>query len=195
MRACFRFIVRAVTLNDGSSVTIDGLSFSPGTAGFHVYRGNSPAQLSGSHRIRRWQRSSRIPGWTRSWSHRRIRISTTRISTGGWNCSRRAAATIHGTVDRSGNDALQMTENRYRGMIVRITRGRGAGQERQIAGEHGDRVDGVAGMGGGAGCEQLLRGGRERVAVWSAGKEQPGAIRGAEPRRARRCRSAGARPT
>ena len=31
-----------------------------------------------------------------------------------------------------GNDSLRMTENRYRGMIVRITSGRGAGQERQI---------------------------------------------------------------
>src|ERR1022692_346457 len=39
------FIVRAVTLSDGSSVTIGGLSFSPGTAGFHVYRGSTPAQL------------------------------------------------------------------------------------------------------------------------------------------------------
>ncbi len=39
------FIVRAVTLSDDSSVRIDGLSFSPGTAGFHVYRGSNPAQL------------------------------------------------------------------------------------------------------------------------------------------------------
>ena len=42
-------------------------------------------------------------------------------------------ATLHGTAS-IGSDGLEMTENRYRGMIARITRGKGAGQERQIAG-------------------------------------------------------------
>ena len=32
-----------------------------------------------------------------------------------------------------GNDSLQMTSNRYRNMMVRITRGRGVGQERAIS--------------------------------------------------------------
>jgi hypothetical protein len=39
------FVVRALTVGDGSSVTLTGLSFSPGTAGFHVYRGLTPAVL------------------------------------------------------------------------------------------------------------------------------------------------------
>src|ERR1039457_6261414 len=39
------FVVRAVTLSDASSVTLGGLSFSPGTASFEVYRGSTPAQL------------------------------------------------------------------------------------------------------------------------------------------------------
>ena len=43
-----------------------------------------------------------------------------------------SAATIHSATS-VGNDGLQMTENRYRGMMARITRGRGAGQERAIA--------------------------------------------------------------
>jgi hypothetical protein len=43
-----------------------------------------------------------------------------------------AVATLHST-NSIGNDTLQMTENRYRGMVARISRGRGAGEERQIA--------------------------------------------------------------
>ena len=39
------FIVRAITLSDGSSVSIGGLSFSPDTVSFNVYRGSAPAQL------------------------------------------------------------------------------------------------------------------------------------------------------
>ncbi len=41
------------------------------------------------------------------------------------------AVTIHSATS-AGNDSLHMTENRYRGMIARITRGAGAGQERSI---------------------------------------------------------------
>ena len=42
-----------------------------------------------------------------------------------------ASATIH-TPSTIGNDGLQMAGNRYRGMTARITRGRGAGEERSI---------------------------------------------------------------
>ncbi|HEY1496052.1 MAG TPA: hypothetical protein VGF49_15980, partial [Candidatus Solibacter sp.] len=42
-----------------------------------------------------------------------------------------AAATIHGAAS-IGNSDIHMTENRYRGMTARITRGLGAGQERSI---------------------------------------------------------------
>ena len=45
MRALPSFIVRALTISDGSSVTISGLSFAAGTTAFHVYRGSTPAQL------------------------------------------------------------------------------------------------------------------------------------------------------
>ena len=43
-----------------------------------------------------------------------------------------SAVTIH-SATTVGNDGLHMTANRYLGMIARITRGRGAGQERAIA--------------------------------------------------------------
>src|SRR5207244_7342836 len=39
------FLVRAVIASDGSQVILHGLSFAPGTAGFRVYRGITPAQL------------------------------------------------------------------------------------------------------------------------------------------------------
>src|SRR6185503_3955219 len=39
------FLVRAVIVSSGSKVTLSGLSFAPGTAGFHVYRGTTPVQL------------------------------------------------------------------------------------------------------------------------------------------------------
>src|ERR1017187_2299242 len=53
-------------------------------------------------------------------------------------------------------------------------RGTGAGDR----GQYGDDTHGIAGVDGGAGLEQLLRGGGDRVAVWSAGEEQSGAVRG-----------------
>ena len=43
-----------------------------------------------------------------------------------------AAATIH-SANTVGNAVLEMAANRYRGMLARITRGSGAGQERVIA--------------------------------------------------------------
>jgi Putative phage tail protein len=126
------FIVRAVTLSDGSSVTIGGLSFSPGTASFHVYRGSTPAEL---YRIASSQAiavqftdtglekeliAPLDPNFDHANFYWRMELQS------------ESAATIHGAAS-VGNDGLHMTENRYRGMIVRITRGQGAGQERTIA--------------------------------------------------------------
>jgi hypothetical protein len=127
------FILRAVTLSDGSSVRIDGLSFSPGTAGFHVYRGNSPAQL---YRIASNQPlavqftdtglnneliAPLDPNFDHANFYWRMELQT------------ESAATIH-SMSSVGNEALHMTENRYRGMTARISRGKGAGQERSIIG-------------------------------------------------------------
>jgi hypothetical protein len=39
------FLVVAVITNNGSSATLSDLSFAPGTSKFHVYRGNTPAEL------------------------------------------------------------------------------------------------------------------------------------------------------
>ena len=60
-----------------------------------------------------------------------MRITITRISTGGWSCSRKwwrefdSATTI-------GNSTLGMLANDFAGAVVRITRGTGATQERAV---------------------------------------------------------------
>jgi hypothetical protein len=126
------FIVRAITSSDGSSVTLSGLSFSAGTVSFNVYRGVTPAQL---FRIASSQAISALftdtgfekeliappdPSFDHANFYWRMELQS------------ESAVTIHG-VRSVGNDGLHMTANRYTGMIARITRGRGAGQERAIA--------------------------------------------------------------
>lgn len=125
------FIVRAVTVSDGSTVAINGLSFSPGTVGFHVYRGSTPAQLFrigsdmaiASHFTDTGFEKQLIAPMDQNFDHANFY----------WRMELQSesAATIHGA-SSIGNDSLAMTENRYRGMIVRITRGKGAGEERSI---------------------------------------------------------------
>jgi len=126
------FIVRAITLTDSSSVTIHGLSFSPGTAGFHVYRGTTPAQL-----FRIASNQAVAPQFTDTGLDKEL-VAPIDPNFDHANFYWRmelqpeAAATIHGAASIGNND-VHMTENRYRGMTARITRGLGAGQERSIA--------------------------------------------------------------
>src|SRR4030095_15404581 len=118
------FIVRAVTLSDGSSVRIDGLSFSPGTQGFHVYRGSSPSQL---FRIASNQEIAAqltdtgldkeliaplVPNFDHANFYWRMELQS------------ESAATIH-TTSSVGNDRRQMEENRNPRKIRPITQGRG----------------------------------------------------------------------
>jgi Putative phage tail protein len=126
------FLVRAVTVSDGASVTLGGLSFSPGTTGFRVYRGVSPAQL---YRIA--DESAVAATFTDGGMSKQLVAPADpnydhanfywRLELQG-----ETAAMIHSTTT-VGNDSLQMTANRYRNMIARITRGTGAGEERVIA--------------------------------------------------------------
>ena len=126
------FIVRAVTLTDASSVTLSGLSFSPGTSGFHVYRGTTPAALYRiasdepvaaqftDNGLAKQLAAPSDPNFDHANFYWRLELQ-------GEN-----ATTIH-SATTIGNDNLEMTANRYRKMMVRITRGKGAGQERTIA--------------------------------------------------------------
>ena len=139
------FIVRAVTLSDGSSVRIDGLSFSPGTAGFHVYRGTYsgtilPDRIESSrgpaiHGYRTEQEliAPLDPNFDHANFYWRMELQS------------EIPATIHST-SLVGNEGLQMTVNRYRGMIARISRA-GVRDRSAASREYGDGDHGVAGMG------------------------------------------------
>jgi hypothetical protein len=78
-----------------------------------------------------------------------------------------------------GNDSLQMTSNRYRNMMVRITRGRGVGQERAISAITDKALTVAPGMGCGSGCEQLLGG--DGLAIRRAEPNVAGTVRNSEP--------------
>jgi hypothetical protein len=126
------FLVRAVITIGGSKVTINGLSLPTGAAAFHVYRGVTPAAM---YRI-----ASDQP------------LATEFVDTGlpdqliappdanfdhanfYWRMELQPeiAVTTHAP-SQAGNSTLAMDVNAYRGMTVRITRGKGAGQEQSIA--------------------------------------------------------------
>jgi hypothetical protein len=107
------------------------LSFSPETSSFSVYRGKNPSQL---YRIAA-----------------AVGVANQFTDTGAvaelagppdenydhanfyWRLEQQseAGATVHGATTL-GNEGLQMPANGYRGAVVRITKGKGAGQERSI---------------------------------------------------------------
>ncbi len=126
------FIVRATIANDGSGVTIGGLSFSPGTAGFNVYRGTTPAQLfqiATNQTVAAEFTDTGLP---------KLPVAPPDPNFDHANFYWRmelqpeGAVTIHSS-NSVGNDSLHMTPNRYSGMIARLSRGHGEGQERAIA--------------------------------------------------------------
>ncbi len=126
------FIVRASIAADGSTVTLSGLSFAPGTSAFDVYRGTTPAQL---FRIASAQALAAqfadtgladqlVAPPDSNFDHANFYWRMELQPESG--VTLQSATTV-------GNGSLQMTVNRYQSMIVRITRGTGAGQERAIA--------------------------------------------------------------
>ena len=133
------FLVRAVTVSEGCSVTLSGLSFSPGTAGFRVYRGLSPAQLF---------LIAAVDGVATQFTDNGLDKQLAAPADANFDHANfywrlelqpEAATSIYGNTT-IGSDGLAMVENRYRNAIARITRGRGAGQERQIAGNSATRL-------------------------------------------------------
>ncbi len=125
------FIVSASVQADGSQVRLLDLSFPPEAKSFHVYRGETPAQLLriasnqqlGTEFLDAGLSSELAAPPDPNFDHANFY----------WRMEQQAAAAagIHGP-NTIGDNSLQMPENRYRGMIARITRGRGAGQERSI---------------------------------------------------------------
>jgi len=123
------FVVTAIIAADGSSVTLAGLSFTAGTAGFNIYRGSSPANL---RRVASGQAIAAtfrdggltdqlIPPPDPNFDHANFYWRS--------ELQPEVAVTTHSPTT-IGNATLQMAVNVYVGMTVRITRGMGAGQER-----------------------------------------------------------------
>lgn len=126
------FIVPATLQRDNSSVTLTGLSFAPGTAAFQVYRGSTPAAL-----FRIASNVTPAAQFTDTGLPEQL-VAPPDANFDHANLYWRmelqpeSPATTH-SPNTVGGDALAMVANRYRGMTARITRGRGAGQERTVA--------------------------------------------------------------
>jgi hypothetical protein len=126
------FIVRASIPSDGSSVTLSGLSFAPGTSAFHVYRGATPAEL-----FRIASDQALAAQFTDTGLAKQLIAppdSNFDHANFYWRMELQpeSAVTLHSPT-AVGNGSLQMAANRYRSMIARITRGTGAGEERAVA--------------------------------------------------------------
>ena len=125
------FLVRAALPAGLYAVTLKGLSFAAGVTAFHVYRGQTPAQLLRIASDQPVATTFRDEGAAvtasappdRNYHHAnfywRFELLPAHV------CSAGSATTV-------GNESLGMLENEYRGKMARITRGRGAGQERPI---------------------------------------------------------------
>ena len=105
------FVVRAVIAATAASVTLAGLSFAPGTAAFHVYRGPRRRSCSASRPIRRSRRSSPI----RDWQKQLVPPPDANFDHANfyWRLELQPenAATIH-SPDTVGNGTLEMAVNR-----------------------------------------------------------------------------------
>jgi len=128
------FTVRAAIPAGTSTnqVVLSELSFAPGTAGFNVYRGRSPLQLTMIAQnvavASSYTDSGAADGLAgppdENYDHANFYW---RLELQGEQVASVATST---TV---GNGTLEMLSNEYRGMVVRVASGKGAGQERVIA--------------------------------------------------------------
>jgi hypothetical protein len=125
------FVVTAIITTDGSSVTLSGLSFTAATASFNVYRGNSPAnmlrvataQTPAAHFVDGGLTVQLIPPPDPNFDHANFYWRS--------ELQPEVSVTIHSPTT-VGNASLQMPVHGYVGMTLRITRGRGQGQERTV---------------------------------------------------------------
>lgn len=135
------FLVRAITnaASSSNSVTLRELSFPPGASSFHVYRGSTPIQLF------------------RIASHAEIASSYTDLGASSmlvsppdpnyhhanfyWRTELQPEAVAGiASANTIGNAALHMHPDDYRGQILRVTGGKGRGQERLVSGNSSTTV-------------------------------------------------------
>jgi hypothetical protein len=125
------FVVRASVTIDGGSVTLTGLSFAPGTDSFNVYRGSTPAEL---YRIA--SQSALSDRFTDGGLAKQLQSPPDpNFDHANFYWRMELQPEVQVTAESGttvSNATLRMTANGYRGGTVRITRGRGAGQERTV---------------------------------------------------------------
>lgn len=127
------FVVRA-TIPSGpntNSVTLSGLSFGSSTTAFNVYRGSNPDQL---FLIAKGQPVA--SQFTDTGAAELVAAppdSNYDHANFYWRMEQQPEypATLYSS-NTAGNDTLQMPPDAYQGMTLRITRGKGAGQEQAI---------------------------------------------------------------
>ncbi|MEO8100785.1 MAG: phage tail protein [Acidobacteriota bacterium] len=116
---------------DTNAVTVQGLSFSSGTTGFHVYRGASPSQLlriATDHAIAdgfvdTGYTAELVGPPDENFDHANFY----------WRLELQPEVNVESYSPTTvGRSTLGMLANEFRGAIVRITRGTGAPQERSI---------------------------------------------------------------
>lgn len=128
------FVIPARTspTSNTNSVRLVGLRFPPGTTGFNVYRGSTPALM---YRIA----ANQTPAAEFTDTGLPILLEAPPDENFDhanfyWRFEQlpEHTATIYGPLT-IGNDSLAMPLNGYRHSVVRITKGKGAGQERIVA--------------------------------------------------------------
>jgi hypothetical protein len=127
----FTIAARLPAGSDTNTVTLEGLSFSPGTAGMNVYRGNNPAQLL---------RVAHNAAAASSFLDNGIAPELEGPPDANYDHANfywrlelqpEVAADIH-TVTTIGNTTLGMLPDDFKGTLTRIVSGKGARQERAI---------------------------------------------------------------
>ncbi len=133
------FVARAFVPNGTSTnrVSLTGLSFPTGATGFHVYRGRSPRELA------RVASSLPLAGTFVDDGFADLAIRPPDASFDHANFYWRMElvpeypANIF-SVSTIGNGNLQMLPNEHRGMVVRVTAGKGEGQEAVVSSNSAD---------------------------------------------------------
>lgn len=127
------FVVRAVVPPGGNTnkIQLQGLSFSPGTAAFNVYRGKTPSELL---RIESTLPISNM--YTDAGAATQLQgppDSNFDHAVFEWRLEvhPETAATAFGP-GHVGSNVMQLTPDEFSGHVVRVTKGKGAGQERSI---------------------------------------------------------------
>ncbi len=127
------FAVRAKipTGTDTNAVTLTGLSFSPGAAGFDVYRGENPVQLLRIAEDQAVAATFEDTGFTAAlqgppdanYNHANFY----------WRLELQPEVNVEShTLTTVGASGLGMLPDDFKGALVRITRGTGAKQEREV---------------------------------------------------------------